>query len=318
MKPVDPGKFLVSLDSGPNFRPRNVRQQGDDPITLGIFIDPNSTAELMPQISSAIASLAPGSLHPKDHVTVFVLDCKLYRTLQDVPAEAARLKSGLDRALETWSAEHKAKHPPPCAAKVQLWDAMNYVVNELGTLPGRRVMLAVTTGEDHGSHIHWADLRAYAQKNGVAVFGYSPVAINPSNRGTISSSGSGRNGRVGTLSQVANYDVNAPENPFSAICQLSGGMLMPADSRYLPQQLARFTTMVRERYILEFSRARNDSPGEHSILVTINKNPSAYIRPAGVLILLPDAALANDPNTIQRDSTDAPEMGARKPLKAPR
>ena len=93
---------------------------------------------------------------------------------------------------------------------------------------------------------------------------------------------------------------------------------MAADPQYETKQLVKFATMVRERYIIEFARARNDTPGEHSILVTIKQYPSAYVRPAGVTILLPDAELANDPDTIPRDSTDAPELGPRKPLKSPR
>ena len=317
MKPIDPAKFLVSLDSGPTFHPRHVRQEGDDPITLGILLDPNGTGELMPRISDAISSLAPGLLHPRDHVTVFVLDCTLSRTLHDVPADPDKLKAGVDNALQNWFATRKIKHPPPCAKRVQLWDAMGFVINELGNFPGRRVLLAVTDGDDKGSHVKWNDLRAFAQQNGVAIFGYSPAASS-SSRGGVSGSSTGRFNRPMSLPQFPASGGNAPENPFSAICQMSGGMIMAADSRYMPQELARFTTLVRERYILEFARARNDSPGEHSILVTINKNSTAYVRPAGVLIMLPDAALANDPDTIPRDSTDAPELGTRKPLKAPR
>jgi len=65
LKPIDPSRFLVSLDAGPQFRPKHVRQEGDDPITLGILLDPSSEAELMPRVAAAIAGLAPGSLHPR-------------------------------------------------------------------------------------------------------------------------------------------------------------------------------------------------------------------------------------------------------------
>jgi hypothetical protein len=319
MKPVEPSRFHISLDSGPTFRPRHVRQEGDDPITLGILLDPNADPDVMPRMSAAISGLAPGSLHPRDHVTVFVLDCTLVRALRDVPADPNRLKAGVDNALDSWVAARKLKHRPPCAKSVQLWDAMAFVVNELGNLPGRRVLLAVTDGQDKGSSTKWNELRSFAQLKGVAVFGYTPSSsFSDSRIATPASSG----GRLGSRSIAglpsALAPINAPENPFSSICQLSGGMVASANSRYLDWQLSRFVTTVRERYILEFSRARNDTPGEHSIAVTINKDPSAYIRPAGVMILMPDAALASDPNTIPRDSTDAPELGNRKPLKSPK
>jgi len=318
MKPVDPTKFLVSLDSGPTFHPRHVRQEGDDPITLAILLDVNGEPDVMPRISAAISALAPDSLHPSDHVTIYSLDCTLVRSLQDAPADPERLKAGVDRALESWTERRKIKHPEPCAKRVQLWDAMAFTVSELGALPGRRVLLAVTDGVDHGSTAKWNELRSFAQGKGVAIFGYAPSARNMGGRMTMMGQGSGRIGRSAPIVPTMSIDSGSAEDPFNSICQLSGGMVMSADPQFMPKQLVKFATLVRERYILEFSRARNDTPGEHGILVTINKSPTAYIRPAGVTILMPDSAVVNDPNTIPRDSTGAPEMGPRKPLKSPR
>ena len=307
MKPVDPARFLVSLDSGPSFHPRHVRQEGDDPITLGILLDPQGTPELMPRISAAISALAPGLLQLRDHVTVFAFDCRLFRTLDDVPADPDKLKAGIDKAIAPWLDARRSRRQPPCPKSVQLWDAMAYVVSQLGGLPGRRVLLAVTDGNDKGSKNKWNDLRIFAQEKGVAIFGYTPD-------GGLSDK---RAGHGASIVRASPAQRNAPEDPFSSICQLSGGMVMFANPRRLDWELGRFMTTVRERYILEFSRARDETPGGHSILVTINKSPNAYVRPAGVLIVLPDAAVANDPDTIPRDRTDAPEFGTRKPLRNP-
>ena len=90
---------------------------------------------------------------------------------------------------------------------------------------------------------------------------------------------------------------------------------MAADDRYLARDLQRFATLVRERYIVEFVRARNDTPGQHSILVTIDKSPNAYVRPTGVIITMRDPSVEADPNTIPRDDTNAPELGKRKPIR---
>ncbi len=43
----------------------------------------------MPEINEAIAGLAPTSLHPKDHVSIYALDCSLVKSVTDVPAESA-------------------------------------------------------------------------------------------------------------------------------------------------------------------------------------------------------------------------------------
>ena len=310
MKPIDPSKFLVSLDSGPTFRPKRVRQEGDDPITLGILLDPNSEPDLMPHLSDAIAALAPQYLHPKDHVSFYTMDCGLFRSLDDAPATPELLKKGADGALARWLERRKDKHNViSCEKRVQLWDAMTFAIRKLGESPGRRVLLAVTSGADGGSTNHWNSLLVYAQQKGVAVFGYTLSSARNSaivangrmyrNSGTMMSSGS-----------------NGSEDPFDSICQSSGGMIMPADPQNAAKQLVKFTQTVRERYIIEFSRPRNDEPGHHTIVVTVPRaSPTAYIRTAGVTVLLPDSELNGDADTIPRDTTDAPEMGKRKPLK---
>lgn len=313
MKPLDASRFLISLDSGPVFHPRTVRPEGDDPISLAILLDANAEPDLMPKISAAIGSLAPEYLHPQDRITVYGLDCSLTRTLLNAAANPVTLKDSVDRALANWAQRHQTRHPPPCPKKIQLWDAMGYLIHQLGDVPGRRVMLVVSDGVDHGSLNKWSDVRAYAQTNGVSIFGYStPNIRNSSSRvGTLSTSvrPSRSSGVIPTSGSTS-----SSEDPFNSICQLSGGMVMSANDRYITKDLARFTTFVRERYIVEFARARNDTPGQHSIVVSIDKNPTAYVRPAGVIITLRDAAIEADPSTIPRDTTNAPELGKRKPI----
>ncbi len=307
MKPIQPAEFRVSLDSGPLFRPRRVRQEGDDPITLGILLDPNSEPMLMPHLDEAVAALAPQSLTPRDHVTIFAMDCGLLRSLDDVPAGPAVLRAGIDGALERWFAERKRKHAPACAQRVQLWDAMAFAMKKLGESPGRRVLLAVTTGSDGGSRTAWHDLLKFSQVKGVAVFGYALGSARSASFAAMRSRSS-----VGTM-----MDTGSREDPFDAICESSGGMIMAADPYSLGKQLVRFTQMVRERYILEFARPRNDAPGEHNIAITLPRvEPRAYIRASGVSIVVPEGELADDPDTIPRDASDAPEMGKRKALKS--
>ena len=313
MKPIDTSRFRISLDSGPVFHPRTVRPEGDDPISLAILLDANAESSLMPQISEAISSLAPGPLHPADHISVYGLDCSLTRSLLNVPANPVLLKSAVDRALAKWTDRHQTRHAKPCPQKIQLWDAMSYVVKQLREVPGRRVMLVVSDGSDHGSVATWSDIRTFTQEAGVAVFGYSTPNIrnSPYRIGPAITDGHAYRSS-GMLPSVRSG--NSPEDPFNLICQLSGGMVLAADDRFLPKDLARFITLVRSRYIVEFARARNDTPGQHSILVTIDKSPNAYIRPAGVVITMRDAAIDADPSTIPRDATDAPVLGKRKPI----
>lgn len=285
-KPVDPAQFRVSLDSGPEFRPRRVRQQGKDPIALGILLDTSEqdSARWLENVDFAIASLAPEGLEARDHVSVYGFDCKLIRSLNGMSANPAQLKVGVDVALKPWRTR-LAERRRDCEDRVSLWDAMRFAVRDMTHLPGRRALLVVTPGAPSVSAPKWNELRSEAQQEGVAVFGMVPS----------SAQGWGR------------------ENAFSEVCELSGGLLMRGRSGVDRDQLGGFVAMLRERYIVEFRRARNEAAGSHSIVVTVGGR-RAYVRPAGVAVSLPDPEAKADPTTVRDGAAEAPEFGKRRVL----
>jgi hypothetical protein len=287
-------KFSVSIDNGPWFRATHVRPEGEDPISLAILLDVSGdTAVLMPAIGNAIAGLAPLSLHPKDHVSIYALDCSLIQSLSDVPADSQRLTIAVDQALQSWTIRRQRKQEPSCQQSIHLWDAMANISGELQKLPGRRVILAVTNGDDKGSLEKWNELRAFVQAAGIAVFGLTYRQF----------------GYMGMHQQY--------EDIFDSVCQLSGGMALKTDGIFVSQQLKRFTEMLRERYIVEVPRPANVTPGEHGILVKVAKSDGYFIRPAGISVPMPDAAAMADPTTIPSDPSHTPEVGTRKILKKP-
>jgi hypothetical protein len=297
-KPIAENRFSVSIDSGPWFRATHVRQEGEDPISLSILLDVSGDeANLMPKIADAIADLAPLSLHPKDHVSIYALDCSLVRSLNDHPAETGQLKRSVDNALEPWMIRRQDKQRESCKEKVHLWDALTYLADELYILPGRRVILAVSEGDDDGSDRTWNEMRAYAQATGVAVFGmtYVPAYANNINF-------AGRRG--------------SSEDPFRSLCELSGGMVFLTDARSLADTMKRFAATVRERYIVEFPRPANVSSGEHNMEVKVAKSDD-FVRSAGISVPVPDAALLADPTTVPSDPSRTPAVGTRKPMTKP-
>jgi hypothetical protein len=294
--PIGANRFKVSLDDGPKFRATHVRLEGDDPISLAILLDVSGKeTELMSKIDEAIADLAPLSLDSRDHVSIYALDCKLIRSLDDVPAERVRLKSGVDAALESWAKRGSGKRGVGCQRPVYLWDALAYATHALYSLPGRRVVLAVTKGNDKGSKHSWNELRTYAQATGVTIFGLRYVPEEP--------------GRLHFLEMSG-------EDAFNSLCELSGGMVLTASSRTVAGELRRFTTMLRGRYIVEFSRPLHSQVGEHSLTVSIDKS-DAFIRSSGVSVPIADPALLADPMTVPADPSRAPEYGKRRILTAP-
>jgi hypothetical protein len=288
-------QFSVSIDNGPWFRATHVRMEGDDPISLSILLDVSGGgAELMPKMADAIAALAPLSLHPKDHVSIYALDCSLIQSLNDVSAESGRLKVGVDKALESWMVRKRNNHGSNCRQSLHLWDVLAYITSELYKLPGRRVILAVSQGEDEGSVHSWNELRTYAQATGVAVFGLTnfPLAV------------------------LGNNLLWRSENPFHSLCELSGGLLFWISTNSPQEPLKQFVTTVRERYIVEFPRPANSTPGAHSMEVKIAKSDD-FIRSAGISVPIPDAAVLADPTTVPSDPTLTPELGTRKIMEKP-
>lgn len=292
VRPIATNRFSVSFDSGPWFPVTHTRLEGDDPISLAILLDVSGhSAGLMAKVSDEIAELAPNWLHPHDRVSIYSLDCKLMQSAE-LPAEAPILKRVVDNALAPWRSRTSAKHPRRCKQTTPLWDALVYATNQLRGLPGRRAILVLTDGNDEGSRNTWNELRLFAQASAVAVFAVrSPAA-----------------------SLFARTSGRPIEDPLNSVCQLSGGMVFTTDERSLAKTLQRFTSTLRERYIVEFPRAHNGTAGVHDMEVRVDKGADYFIRPTGISVPLADPALAHDPTTVPTDPTHEPEMGNRKIL----
>ncbi len=294
---IPENKFSVSIDSGPWFPATHVRPEGDDEISLSILLDVSGHAEeLMPKMAEAIAGLSPTMLHAKDHVSMYALDCSLIRSMNDVPADADALKTGVNAALQPWMLRKQNKAERNCKQSIHLWDGLAYMVSELYQRPGRRVILVVSDGEDHGSLHQWSDVREFAQATGSAVFGmtYVPAYATDLRSRTI---------------------VRGTEDPFLSICELSGGMIFTTSPYSLQKVLAQFVTTVRERYIVEFPRPSNSTAGSHAMEVRVAGGPADFIRSAGVSMPIPDPKVLADPTTVSAGPSRTPEEGNRHPMK---
>ncbi len=294
--PVAPSRFWISIDSGPIFKATHVRPEGDDPISLSILLDVRgSEAKLLPNLDEAIANLAPTFLHPKDHVSIYVLDCSLFLYATDIPAESGPLKHAVTSALTAWTGRLQEKRGPDCRLPLQLWDALAYLSSKLYGLAGRRVILAMTDGSDTGSTHTWNELTKFAQATGVAIFGLSDGA---------------------SLSEQLLDRKQRSENFFNSVCELSGGMVFFSGETHVAKTLKRFTAMLRERYIVEFPRPLNGTAGPHRLQVTIEGSQN-FIRSTGISFPPADPALLADPNTIPQDPSRAPVQGSRRILADP-
>lgn len=290
LPPVDVQKFRVSLDSGPRFQPTHVRLEGDDPITLAILLDlsDNDQSKLSLSLDQPLAAMALGALRPQDHVSIFALDCGMIRSANNIPADEAAIKGAIDQAVQS-RVIHRGKPRATCGNTVSLWNAFSFILQQLGELPGRRVLLAFTDGYDGHNAISRDEVESLITDAGVTVFGvetplfgYSPESL------------------------------YAWERPFNALCERSGGLVLRTDEKDLPQTLHRFLDLLHGRYILEFPRPNFMTPGMHSIAVTL-EGTRAFIRPSSLTIPIPDPAILKDPTTIPSDSSRKPPFGKNAP-----
>jgi hypothetical protein len=312
MRPLDTSGFLLSLDSGPRFRPTYVRREGDDPISLGILIDESDPQnELLPTLAEAIAALPPDFLHPQDHVSVYAVDCSLIRTTYDASASPTVLADGVQRAMAPWQIrqtqneelkKQKKAPPPPCRIGLPLWDSMTEVLLDLDQQPGRRVLLAITDGEDTGSNALWKDVMLNAQLHSVSVFG---LVQNPVIRKSLETS---------EMIPFHSLFVKTSEDKFEQICVNSGGIQLQANEHTTIFRLKEFTQMVRERYILEFPRATDEEAGLHTLAVSYRKKGNFYIAATGISVPIASDDEKKGTNTIQGDPSRAPTEGDRKVL----
>jgi hypothetical protein len=286
---IDERRFFVSLDGGPNLRVTHARLEGDDPISLAILLDVSqSNPKELLWVDQAIASLTPLSLHRKDEVTIYALDCRLIHSTDEGATDAATLKRHVDLVL--LQSQSRAKRGAgACQNPANLWDALAAIVQALSSHSGRRVILAVTDGEDRGSRNSWNDLRNFAQESSVAIFGLvQPADLTANN-------------------------VGQNESLFNGVCELSGGILLATSANDLGKQLASAVTLIRGRYIVEFPRPVSTVGGPHDLKITILKR-WAYIRPTGVGVPPVDPTVLEDPTTIPSNPSLAPELGKRKIL----
>ena len=292
MPPIEAQQFRISLDSGPLFEPTHVRLEGEDPITLAILLDLSLDQRNLPEtLSKDIASLVPDSLRPRDHISVYGLDCNLVSSANNIPADASEIERRIDAVLQSPNTHGKKAHST-CEDSVQLWGALGMIASQIASLPGRRVILAISSGYDGGDGVKWTDLKRFAATESIAIFGISIPSYDAAERLRFS----------------------GQEDLFKIVCELTGGLRMRPQKNELPQALNRFVDLVRGRYILEFPRPVNATVGSHDIVVALNKT-KAFIRSSGISFPLPDPAVLSDPTTVPSDTSRAPQLGKRRALK---
>ncbi len=271
LPPIAERNFSVRLGDTPAFRPRLVRLEGDDPITLAVLIDGSGRNALLPALEESLPAMVRDHLHEQDRVVMYGMDgCKLRRFGGLGPADSARVRESVRLALSYPAYDAHARGVERCAAPVGLWDAASYVTQALRDEPGRRVLLAISDGLDTGSNATVNALRHTATYNGTAIFS------------------------LAERYKVAHGEAwTTDASPLGLVSEGSGGMILEATRKDLPGTLTRFVELLRGRYIVEFSRPEGMTAGTHQMSISCGV-ARAFIRSAGTSMPVADP-IARDP-----------------------
>jgi VWFA-related protein len=297
--------FDITLDGGTVFHPSAARVAGDDPITLALLLDVSGMGkDIYKHLPELFGALAPDFLHPKDHISVFAVDCHIVRTLDDVPADPAVLKLGIGKAF-TAPGLHGKLNAPACGDSIHLWDAIATVANNLSSKPGRRVMLVVSPGREFSSKYSFEQVAAYTAASGIAVFGMR-------DREELKHGSSTPAGQTGVIDTTIHASVSLTDL-FEKMCRENGGVVLNVAHTRLAQHLQEFINLLRARYIIEYPRPDEPKPGKHTILISVHGS-SDIVLPTGASTPLPDPAIASDPTTVPSAPSPA-TFGKKQPPK---
>ena len=296
MKNLPRKRFAISLDGGPPFEPVSAHVQGDDAITLAIIIDASGEQKSMigPFADAFLNARNANALKPRDHVFLWALDCQLARTLTDAPADGAMIQKAVHLATDT-PALHGDKPKHNCAHSLHLLDTIAKAAIAISDLPGRRIILVLSEGIDHGSNIKEDDLRGFLTDRSIALFAMRDSGTN-----------------MGYSSLAHPLGARPEASLLDRLASASGGVVFNCWPTQVADRIADFTRDVRSRYILEFPRPNESTAGEHGIDVTLPSVPAiGLIRTAGVSAPVADP---DDPNAIHASQSDA-KYGAKRPKK---
>jgi hypothetical protein len=192
----------------------------------------------------------------------------------------------------------RASSEPQCAAKHQLWNVMATAILQLQKLRGRRVLLVVSDGKDHGSTTSSEAVRRLAVRSGVTIFALKPEPPPP---------------LIAPSADEKPQFESGTGDDLATFCAGTGGLTFYEKSETIGSTIARVMKLLQNRYILDFQRPRNTTDGEHTIDVRV-PDASAIIRVSGTTFPSRERLPLDNPATRPTD----PSPAASAPTADPR
>jgi hypothetical protein len=273
-------QFHIQVDDRPAFAPSAMRIEKTEPITLTILIDASRDSfHDLKDLGKSLAGIAPTMFLPQDRVSVYALDCTLLRSLFNALATADALQNAVAAALSN-PALHDHDKYPNCGKSVHLWDNAATALSGLSKLPGRRVLLLISSGHDGGSKYDWKTVQQYATDQDVAIFAISDQRQVDAD--TFTPSGLSLQRGFDGSNQPTNYSVaeTRKAQDIQLLCANAGGLVLDALPLQRDETFAYFLFIVRNRTILTIPASAYPPGASHKLKITAPLTPF-FISPAG-------------------------------------
>ena len=275
-RPVDDvaiDKLKIKVGNGAPFSPLAMRREGEDPLSIAILIDDSRDVwHDLGQVAEDLSSLAGISLMPSDRVSVYALDCVMTRSMLATAPDKENVKKAITDGL-AYPNLHGGKTSSACGKSVHLWDSVAAVVSGLSHAPGRRVVLLISSGADHGSKYDWQTVQQYAVDQSVAIFGLRDQR--QADADTFTQTGLSTQRSLGGVVSATNVPQIAPRDAqqFELLCANAGGLTLSSTTMFRKDALADIFFLVRNRYILTIPASAYPPGASHSIKVTLPLQP---------------------------------------------
>jgi len=264
-RPVDDvalTQFKVKIDDAEPITPAAIYREQDEPMSLTVLIDASRDSfHDLNELGGDLSGLAGAALLPTDRVSLYAIDCTVARSLVNVVPDAAVLRKGVADALG-YSKLHDGQTSSACGKTVHLWDDVAIAIAALSHMPGRRVLLLISSGKDGGSKYDWKSVQQYAMEQSVAIFGLRDQRQVDADTD-----------RPSSLSVHRGFDgpgmVPVPgvrnATDLELLCANSGGLTLSSTTLFRKDALADILFLVRSRFILSLPKEAYPPGTTHSV-----------------------------------------------------
>jgi hypothetical protein len=255
VRSLNPKDINIRLDGGSPFHPSGIRLEGDDPILLAILIDTQGKpSPLLTAFQNGFPAWITSSFQPQDRISLYAMNCALFRTAYDQPPNAALLETALNSVIGSAQSDGK-KGDVACQDQSGLRDYLDLIIKRSYPMPGRRVVLILSDGMDDKGLLVWTDLISDAALYSVTTFGIN----------------------------VPDAQLFPWGGSFNDLSQRSGGLNITTTPERVSHTLAQFIDFLRQRYILQFPMPAPIDNNVHQALVTIDRS-TKLIRPSQITV----------------------------------